>query len=278
MRKRTATSATTLPFAWRYRDYVINAFNKDKPYDQFLREQLAGDLLPDASPESWTATGYYRLGIWDDEPADPLQARYDVLDGIVSTTAQVILGMSVWLRRRQRSQTRSDPAARLLPLAGVLPDVTNMNTKNTRFVASPADRLAYEKAVREHRQSETKTDAELRADGEGIRPSADREGTGRHFSSVDLSRGRGSGAGGGRPQGEGHMVLHVHAAGQGMDGARLEAKDWRRGPGGFDDRHAQALVGTVWNGKDVRCRTFEVSELPAKVASTSITTTTWKSI
>src|SRR6185369_8482588 len=83
------------PQAWRYRDYVINAFNQDKPYDQFLREQLAGDELDEVTAESLIATGYYRLGIWDDEPADPALAKYDILDGVVSTTGQVMLGMSI---------------------------------------------------------------------------------------------------------------------------------------------------------------------------------------
>ena len=72
------------PFAWRYRDYVIESFNKDKPYDQFIREQLAGDLLDQPTAETITATGFYRLGIWDDEPADRRLARYDYLDDIVS--------------------------------------------------------------------------------------------------------------------------------------------------------------------------------------------------
>ncbi len=49
------------PNAWRYRDYVVSAFNSDKPYDRFLKEQLAGDELEDASNETHIATGYYRL-------------------------------------------------------------------------------------------------------------------------------------------------------------------------------------------------------------------------
>jgi len=76
------------PFVWRYRDYVIRAFNSDKPYDQFIREQLAGDELPNVTSETMIATGYYRLGQWDDEPADPEQARYDELDDIVATTGR----------------------------------------------------------------------------------------------------------------------------------------------------------------------------------------------
>lgn len=82
------------PNAWRYRDYVIRSFNEDKPYDRFIREQLAGDELPERDPDGLIATGYYRLGIWDDEPTDRDQARYDGLDDIVATTGQVFLGLT----------------------------------------------------------------------------------------------------------------------------------------------------------------------------------------
>ena len=83
------------PHVWRYRDYVIRSFNDDKPYDQFVLEQLAGDELAEPSLDSLVATGYYRLGLWDDEPADRRQARYDWLDDIVSTTGQVFLGLTI---------------------------------------------------------------------------------------------------------------------------------------------------------------------------------------
>src|SRR5262249_52512996 len=73
------------PCAWRSRDYVIKSFNDDKPFDRFVQEQLAGDEMPGYHPEAIVATGYYRLGLWDDEPADPMQARFDELDDIVAT-------------------------------------------------------------------------------------------------------------------------------------------------------------------------------------------------
>lgn len=87
------------PHAWRYRDYVIRAFNSDKPYDRFVREQIAGDEMPDHDADALIATGYYRLGIWDDEPSDRDQARYDSLDDIVSTTSEVFLGLTVGCAR-----------------------------------------------------------------------------------------------------------------------------------------------------------------------------------
>lgn len=86
-------------YAWRYRDYVIDAFNKDKPYDRFIREQLAGDELDEVTAESIIATGYYRLGIWDDEVPDKKQRRYDILNDILNTTSQTFLGTTIGCAR-----------------------------------------------------------------------------------------------------------------------------------------------------------------------------------
>ncbi len=83
------------PSVWRYRDYVIRSFNDDKPYDRFVKEQLAGDELPDANEETIIATGFLRLGPWDDEPADPETDRFDQLDDMVATTSQAFLGLTL---------------------------------------------------------------------------------------------------------------------------------------------------------------------------------------
>jgi cytochrome c553 len=87
------------PFVWRYRDYVIEAFNQDKPFNRFVIEQIAGDELPDASINTHIATGFLRLGHWDDEPADKMTDRYDQLDDIVSTTGQAFLGLTIGCAR-----------------------------------------------------------------------------------------------------------------------------------------------------------------------------------
>ena len=83
------------PFSWRYRDYVIDAFNRDLPYDTFIREQIAGDELDAVTADSIIATGYYRLNAWDDDPTDRLQARFDELDDILTTTSQTLLGVTI---------------------------------------------------------------------------------------------------------------------------------------------------------------------------------------
>ena len=69
--------------AWRYRDYVIKSFNEDKPYDQFMQEQLAGDEMPHTGDEGIVATGFYRLGVYDDEPDDKRAAEFDGLDDML---------------------------------------------------------------------------------------------------------------------------------------------------------------------------------------------------
>ncbi len=87
------------PHAWRYRDYVISSFNRDKPYDRFVLEQIAGDELPDGGDEGWIATGFHRLGVWDDEPDDKRAAEFDGQDDILKTTTETFLGLTVGCAR-----------------------------------------------------------------------------------------------------------------------------------------------------------------------------------
>ena len=85
----------TKPHAWRYRDYVIDALNNDKPFDRFLTEHLAGDEIEDSNAEAQIATTFLRLGTWDDEPADPDVDRYDQLDDVLGVTATAFLGLTI---------------------------------------------------------------------------------------------------------------------------------------------------------------------------------------
>ncbi len=83
------------PGAWRYRDWVVRAFNEDKPYNQFVREQLAGDEIPDRDFRTVVATGFLRLGTWNDEPNDPDDYKYERLEDLVHVTTTAFLGMTV---------------------------------------------------------------------------------------------------------------------------------------------------------------------------------------
>jgi hypothetical protein len=86
----------TIENAWRYRDYVIKAFNEDKPYNQFIVEQLAGDELDHPTFDSLTATSFYRIGprVRFREKNYP-SYRYDYMDDMIRTTFQGFMGLSV---------------------------------------------------------------------------------------------------------------------------------------------------------------------------------------
>jgi hypothetical protein len=84
---------------WRYRQWVIDSLNADKPYDDFVREQIAGDELDNVSPDTLLGTGYWNLMQWDDEPADRLQHSYDVMDDNVRITSEAFLGASLGCAR-----------------------------------------------------------------------------------------------------------------------------------------------------------------------------------
>ncbi len=88
--------------AWRYRDYVIRAFNEDKPYDRFLREQIAGDVIAPDNPDAVVATGFLAAGPWDfvgqvetKSPVLRRAVRADDLDDMVTQVMTATVGMTV---------------------------------------------------------------------------------------------------------------------------------------------------------------------------------------
>ncbi len=80
--------------AWRYRDYVVDAFNNDKPFDRFIIEQIAGDLLP-ASKETVTATGFLSLGARVLAEPDLQKLEMDIIDEQIDTVGKAFLGMTL---------------------------------------------------------------------------------------------------------------------------------------------------------------------------------------
>ena len=126
------------PEIWHYRDYVIRAFNRDKPYNRFILEQLAGDELDEVTPDSLIATGYYRLPQWDDEPADRLQHRYDVLDDIVRVTSETFLGSTIGCARCHDHKGDPVPQKDYYRFMAFFHNVTHYNKGGTfKQVANP---------------------------------------------------------------------------------------------------------------------------------------------
>ena len=87
------------PDAWRYRDYVIRAFNDDLPFDRFLRQQLAGDELEPGNPAAVVATGFLRVHPEESNGADYRQIRQDILNDVTDTFGSVVLGLTVQCAR-----------------------------------------------------------------------------------------------------------------------------------------------------------------------------------
>ncbi len=86
--------------SWRYRDYVVDAFNNDLPFNQFAREQIAGDLLPapqdsPVNTRGVVATGFLALGPMALAQRDPVQKKYDVVDEQIDTLSKAFLGLTV---------------------------------------------------------------------------------------------------------------------------------------------------------------------------------------
>jgi hypothetical protein len=124
--------------AWRYRDYVIDALNADMPYDRFLREQIAGDLLS-AGTESdrarqLTATGFLVLGPTNYEEQEKYQLRMDIIDEQLDTLGKTVMGMTIGCARCHDHKFDPISTRDYYALAGIL--------RSTRTLANDTDNVA----------------------------------------------------------------------------------------------------------------------------------------
>ncbi len=147
------------PGAWHYRDYVIARFNADVSYSQFIREQLAGDQLSNATAASWIATGFARTGPTNEDNMGVgvarEQYRLDELDGVISTTSNVFLGLTLACARchdhkfdpiSQRDYYRflayfDSSENRLLDVSAFDPNQPRLAEKATKGLAIPEARV-----------------------------------------------------------------------------------------------------------------------------------------
>jgi Protein of unknown function (DUF1553)/Protein of unknown function (DUF1549) len=132
------------PNAWRYRDYVIRAFNQDKPYDQFLKEQLAGDELDAKNDETFIATGFLRAGprVAFREKDNP-ERRYEYLDDLIATTGRGLLGLTVQCARCHNHKFDPIPQRDYYSLVATFFGYV----ETTRPLVAPAEAAAYQKKM-----------------------------------------------------------------------------------------------------------------------------------
>ena len=129
--------------AWRYRDYVVAAFNADKPYREFLREQIAGDLLPTADPdtrrERLTALGFLALGPKVLAEVDERKMDLDIVDEQVDTLGRTFLGLTVGCARCHDHKFDPFTLADYTALAGIFTSTRTMDsfTKIARWHENP---------------------------------------------------------------------------------------------------------------------------------------------
>ena len=120
------------PFAWRYRDYVIKSFNDDKPYGRFLREQIAGDLLPGRTPETLTATGFLALGSHDLNERNAAKFRMDVADEQIDTMSRAFLALTLSCGRCHDHKFDPIPTTDYYALAGIFRSTLILNGYRVR--------------------------------------------------------------------------------------------------------------------------------------------------
>ena len=128
------SSNVSYPYAWRYRNYVIDAFNSDKPYDQFIEEQLAGDQRRTSSvkerQEGYIATGFLAMGPKDLGQKNRVQFRMDLVDDQINTTMLAFQGLTVACARCHDHKFDPIPTEDYYALAGIF-----MSTKT--FYGAP---------------------------------------------------------------------------------------------------------------------------------------------
>jgi hypothetical protein len=170
---RYADSVTLRGFvfkeAWRYRNYVIDAFDQDVPLDRFVKEQLAGDLLPAPTPgdrvRGLVATGYLMLGNTNLEEQDKKQLRMDVVDEQLDVIAKGLLAQTVTCARCHDHKFDPIPTRDYYALAGILRNTKALEHANvSKWLETPLPAAPeVEEAVRKHEAVVAALEAKLKA-------------------------------------------------------------------------------------------------------------------
>ncbi len=138
------------PHAWRYRDYVIDSFNRDKPFDRFLKEQIAGDEMYPGSTEAIVATGFARAGSEHLVAGniDPDVSRQEVLTEITTSVGQTFMGLTVNCARCHNHKFDPILQADYYRLQAVFAGAKGKDVP----IATPAEKDAFEQAQKAYKE------------------------------------------------------------------------------------------------------------------------------
>ena len=257
---------------WKYRDYVIRAFNEDKPYDRFIMEQIAGDEMPDKTGDSITATGFYRLGIWDDEPADRPLARYDYLDDILRTASETFLGMTVGCARCHDHKIDPIPQKDYYSLLSFFSDISPHGKGKTNHVpitdaktkAQMEKKLAEQQKVITAIQSKLEPIEEALIDGYAVKnPTIRDKADGKErnklknpYALPDAARGKGQ-----------IWEYTTTKPGDNWFEIAYNDREWKKDWSGFGSKGTPGgHVRTEWKTSDIWLRKdFRLVEIPGKL-------------
>ena len=138
--------------AWRYRDYVIEAFNHDRPFDQFVREQIAGDLLPaeavDERRRNLVATAFLTLGNLNLEDQDKGQLRMDAVDEQLDAIGKGLLAQTITCARCHDHKFDPIPTRDYYAMAGILRNTRTLEHANvSNWIEAPLPLLPAEEEI-----------------------------------------------------------------------------------------------------------------------------------
>ena len=256
------------PFVWRYRDWVVRAFNEDKPYTQFLTEQLAGDEMPGRSADSMIATGFHRLMQWDDEPADKKQYPFDVLDDNLRITSEAFMGMTLGCARCH--DHKADPIPQtdyyrfLAFFRGITPmvrgkastatlkDTGDAGEYQAKFAKLVAEKEALSKRITEIEQEAV---AAVRADRPKLAQRLTKNPTSRWLVTDSRTQ-----------SWEWHYTTNDPPENWSDVAFRAEQHHWQKAPAGFGHSVPRATASTPWTTNTIWLQTsFLLEDIPKKV-------------
>ncbi len=251
---------TNKSMVWRYRDYVIDAFNQDKPYDRFLLEQLAGDEIAEPTRDSIIATGYHRLMQWDDEPADRLQHSFDIIDDNLRVTTETMLGMTVGCARCHDHKGDPIPQKDYYQLAAFFRNISPMGNGEANLRPVPAPHAQGPEQIKQWKAEKEKVIEQISRAEQEYRRRTDAAGITGPTADVSLISDARQ-----RPW-KWHYTFDKPAADWNAVGFRAETQGWKEGLAGFGTSVPDAKAKTPWNGKNIWLQTtFLLEAIPTSL-------------